>query len=72
MFAANTIPTPALPLKGREQEQVDTPLKGREQERPVLCMTGRKLNERLKQKPSSSRGGLGGDGVQPPQTGATN
>jgi len=90
MFAANTIPTPALPLKGREQKRVALCLKGREQKRAALSLKGRgqervvlslkgrerkmgrKLDGCLTQRPSPSRGGLGGDGVQLPQNGATN
>jgi hypothetical protein len=69
MDVANTIPTPTLPLKGREltmrPQAKALPLKGREQKMSPC----RELYESLTQKPSPSRGGLGGDGVWPPSRG---
>jgi hypothetical protein len=41
MGMANTIPTPALPLKGRELKRVALPLKGREFGRVVFRLSGR-------------------------------
>jgi thiol:disulfide interchange protein DsbD len=56
----NTIPTPALPLKGREQSgNALTPLPSREQDDTAF-------------EPSPSRGGLGGDGVIAPNDNAAN